>query len=183
MWGGGGGVARRGPTVGLAVRGSRPLGLRAAVCPALSRPRARPTRAYAVVRRTRRRGGVVRGTAVPAGWGRLPRGVAGACCTREATSWSPTSSSLCSLMMLSRSKMARVLWPVRSMATRSGTLARIRLRAAVIVEEAGRHAGRLAGGAPRRAPAPDGDAVVVEDEQAIGVAACPPSRQGFGHGV
>ena len=72
------------------------------------------------------------------------------------------------------------------MATRSGTLARIRLRAAAIVEEAGRHAGRLAGGAPRRAPAPDGDAVVVEYEQAIGVAvvaACPPSRQGFGHGV
>ena len=29
------------------------------------------------------------------------------------------------------SKMARLLWPVRSMATRSGTLARIRLRAAV----------------------------------------------------
>ena len=30
-----------------------------------------------------------------------------------------------------RSKMARLLWPVRSMATRSGTLARIRLWAAV----------------------------------------------------
>ena len=30
--------------------------------------------------------------------------------------------------------------------------------AAAIVEEAGRHAGRLTGGAPRRAPAPDGDA-------------------------
>ena len=44
--------------VGLAVRGARPPGLRAAVCPAPSRPRARPTRAYAVVRRTRRRGGV-----------------------------------------------------------------------------------------------------------------------------
>ncbi len=34
--------------------------------------------------------------------------------------------------------------------------------AATIVEEAGRHAGRLTGGAPRRAPAPDGDAVAVE---------------------
>ena len=55
--------------------------------------------------------------------------------------------------------------------------------AAAIVEEAGRYASRLAGGAPRRAPAPDGDAVAVEDEQAIGGAACPPSRQGFGHGV
>ena len=132
--------------------------------------------------------------------------------------------------------------PVRSMATRSGTLARIRLRAGragagrrrlrlvrqildelvpgveqfllvddvvavedgaalvagqehgdslghagadqvagggapAIVEEAGRHPGRLTGGAPRRAPAADGDAVAVEDQRAGGVAACPPSRQ------
>ena len=36
------GVARRGPTVGLAVRGSRPPGLRAAVCPAPSRPMSPP---------------------------------------------------------------------------------------------------------------------------------------------
>ena len=35
--------------------------------------------------------------------------------------------------------------------------------AAAIVEEAGRHAGRLTGGAPRRAPAADLDAVAVED--------------------
>ena len=77
------------------------------------------------------RGDTVRGAAVRAGWGRPPRSVAGACCAREATSWSPASSSSCSLMMLSRSKMTRVLWPVRSMATRSGTLARMRLRAAV----------------------------------------------------
>ena len=79
--GGGGGVARRGPTVGLAVRGSRPPGLRAVVCPAPSRPMS-PARAYAVVRRTRRRGGAVRGAAERAGWGRLPRGVACACCAR-----------------------------------------------------------------------------------------------------
>ena len=46
--------------------------------------------------------------------------------------------------------------------------------AAAIVEEAGRHAGRLAGGAPGRAPAADGDAVAVEDQRAVGVAACPP---------
>ena len=48
--------------------------------------------------------------------------------------------------------------------------ARIRLRAAApaIVEEAGRHAGRLTGGAPRRAPAADGDAVAVEDQRAMG---------------
>ena len=45
-------------------------------------------------------------------------------------------------------------WPVRRMAARAGTLARIKLRAAApaIVEVAGRHAGRLTGGAPRRAP-------------------------------
>ena len=77
------------------------------------------------------RGDTVRGAAVRAGWGRPPRRVAGACCAREATSWAPASSSSCSWMMLSRSKLARLLWPVRSMATRSGTLARMRLRAAV----------------------------------------------------
>ena len=55
-------------------------------------------------------------------------------------------------------------WPVRRMATRAGTLARIRVRAAApaIVEAAGRHAGRLTGGAPRRAPAADVVAEVGE---------------------
>ena len=43
--------------------------------------------------------------------------------------------------------------------------------AAAIVEEAGRHAGRLKGGTPRRAPAADGDAVAVEDRRAIGITA------------
>ena len=55
--------------------------------------------------------------------------------------------------------------------------------AAAIVKEAGRHAGRLTGGAPRRAPAADGDAVAVEDQRAVGVAACPPSRQRLGNRV
>ena len=55
--------------------------------------------------------------------------------------------------------------------------------AAAIVEEAGRHASRLAGGAPRRAPAADGDAVAVEDQRAVGVAARPPSREGLGNGL
>ena len=55
--------------------------------------------------------------------------------------------------------------------------------AATIVEEAGRHASRLTGGAPRRAPAPDGDAVAVEDEWVVGVAACPPPRQRLGDGL
>ena len=54
--------------------------------------------------------------------------------------------------------------------------------AAAIVKKAGRHPSRLAGGAPRCAPAPDGDAVAVEDQWAAGVAACPPSRQGLGDG-
>ena len=47
---------------------------------------------------------------------------------------------------------------------RGWRLAQIRARAAAIVEEAGRHAGRLTGGAPRRAPAANGDAVAVEDQ-------------------
>ena len=54
--------------------------------------------------------------------------------------------------------------------------------APAIVEEAGRYPSGLAGGAPHRAPAADGDAVAVEDERAVGVAACPPSRQGLGDG-
>ena len=54
--------------------------------------------------------------------------------------------------------------------------------AAAIVEEAGWHPSGLAGGAPRRAPAPDGNAVAVEDERAVRVAACPPSHQGLGNG-
>ena len=49
--------------------------------------------------------------------------------------------------------------------------------AAAVVEEAGRHPGGLTGRAPRGAPAADGDAVAVEDERAVGVAACPPPRQ------
>ena len=53
--------------------------------------------------------------------------------------------------------------------------------AAAIVEEVGRYASRLTGGAPRRAPAADGDAVAVEDERAVGVAARPSPRQGLGN--
>ena len=55
--------------------------------------------------------------------------------------------------------------------------------AAAIMEEAGRHAGRLTGGAPRRAPAADGDAVAVEDQRAVGVAARPSPRQRLGNGL
>ena len=55
--------------------------------------------------------------------------------------------------------------------------------APAVVKEAGRHPGRLTGGAPRRAPAADGDAVAVEDQWAVGVAACPPPRQGLGNGL
>ena len=54
--------------------------------------------------------------------------------------------------------------------------------APAIVEEAGWHPGRLTRSAPGRAPAPDGDAVAVEDERAVGVAACPPSVQRVGDG-
>ena len=54
--------------------------------------------------------------------------------------------------------------------------------APAIVEEAGRHPGRLAGGAPRRAPAADRDPIAVEDERTVGVAAGPPARQRLGNG-
>ena len=54
---------------------------------------------------------------------------------------------------------------------------------ATVVEEAGRHPGRLAGGAPRRAPAADWDAVAVEDQWAVRVTACPSPRQGLGNGL
>ena len=52
-------------------RPARPAGIRpplrnTSACPAPSRPLS-PARAYAVVRRTRRRGGAVRGAAVPVG--------------------------------------------------------------------------------------------------------------------
>ena len=67
-------------------RTARPAGIRPPIrntsaCPgpAPSRPLS-PARAYAVVRRTRRRGGAVRGAAVPVG--RAPRGVACVCCAR-----------------------------------------------------------------------------------------------------
>ena len=43
---------------------------------------------------------------------------------------------------------------------------------AAIVEEAGRYASRLTGGAPRRAPAADRDVVAVKDKRTVGVAAC-----------
>ena len=49
------------------------------------RPRAgagRPAHPYAVVRRTRRRGGAMRGPAVRTGWGRRRAGTACACCAR-----------------------------------------------------------------------------------------------------
>ena len=59
-----------------------------------------PVRPYAVPRRTRRRGEAGRGAAAPAVWGRRRAGTACACCARYSTSWSPASSSSCSLMML-----------------------------------------------------------------------------------
>ena len=57
--------------------------------------------------------------------------------------------------------MARLLCPVRSMATRSAGADQVGGGgAAAIVEEAGRHAGRLTGGAPRRVPAADVDSAL-----------------------
>ena len=54
---------------------------------------------------------------------------------------------------------------------------------AAVVKETGRHPGRLAGRAPRRAPAADGDAVAVEDQWAVRLTACPSPRQGLGNGL
>ena len=54
--------------------------------------------------------------------------------------------------------------------------------APAVVEEAGRHPGGRAGGAPGRAPAPNRDAVTMEDERAVGVASGAPPRQGLGDG-
>ena len=54
--------------------------------------------------------------------------------------------------------------------------------APAVVKEAGWHPGGLTGGAPCGAPTADGDAVAVEDERALGVAARPPARQGLGDG-
>ena len=61
--------------------GIRPPIRTTSACPAPARPLS-PARPYAVVRRTRRRGGAGCGAAVRAGWGRPPRGVACACCAR-----------------------------------------------------------------------------------------------------
>ncbi len=54
--------------------------------------------------------------------------------------------------------------------------------AAAVVKEAGWYPSGLTGGAPRRAPAADGDAVAMEDQRAVGVAEGPPSRQRLGNG-
>ena len=80
-------------------RGAQAGGVRPLPPPATRRCRG-AVRLYAVPRRTRRRGDAVRGAAVPTAWGRRRAGPACACCARYATSWSPASSSSCSLMML-----------------------------------------------------------------------------------
>ncbi len=156
----------------------RPAAHRQAVSGPRRQARGRTTRPYAVVRRTRRRGGAVRGAAGPAAWGRRRAGTACACCARYSTSWSPASSSSCSLIvnnvvavedgaaLVSGQEHGDPLGDAGADQVTGGG-------APAIVEEAGRHPGRLAGGAPRRAPAPDGDAVAVEDERAGGVAARP----------
>ena len=59
--------------------------------------------------RTRRRGEAVLDAAGSAAWSRRRAGAACACGAREATNWSPASSRSCSWMMLSRSKVARLV--------------------------------------------------------------------------
>ena len=143
-------------------------------------------RLYAVLRRTRRRGDAVRGAAGPAVWGRRRAGPACACCARYSTSWSPASSNSCSLMMFIAVEDGAALVPGQEHGDPLGHAGADQVAgggAPAIVEEAGRHPSGLAGGAPRRAPAADGDAVAVEDERAVGVTACPPSVQRVRNGL
>ena len=160
--------------------GIRPTIRTTSACPAPSRPLS-PARAYAVVRRTRRRGGAVR-----AGWGRPPRGVA-LCVLRQILHELVAGLEQFLLVddvvavedgagLVAGQEHGDPLGDTGADQVAGGG-------AAAIMEEAGRHAGRLTGGAPRRAPAADGDAVAVEDQGAVGVAACPPSRQGLGNRV
>ena len=123
---------------------------------------------------------------MPAGWGRLPRGVTCACCAREATSLVAGLEQFLFVDDVVAVEDGAALVPGQEHGDPLGDAGADQVAgggAAAIVEEADRHPSRLTGGAPRRAPAADGDAVEVEDERAVGVAACPPSRQGFGHGV
>ena len=124
-----------------------------------------PARPYAVVRRTRRRGGAVRGAAVRAGWGRPA-----------------TRRRLCVLRQIGDKLVAGVeefllvddvvavedgaaLVPGQEHGDPLGDAGADQFAgggAAAIVKEAGRHPGRVAGGAPRRAPAADVVAEVGE---------------------
>ena len=90
------GLVSVGPCVS---RGAQTGGVRPLLPPATRRCRG-AVPPYAVPRRTRRRGDAVRGAAGPAAWDRRRAGTACACCARYSTSWSPASSSSCSLMML-----------------------------------------------------------------------------------
>ena len=184
MCGGGGGVARRGPTVGLAVRGSRPPGLRAAVCPAPSRPMFPPRLRGGAPHKAERRCGARAGGA---GWVGPPATRRRRCVLRQRGD-----------QLVAGLEQFLFVDDVVAVEDGAGLVAGQEHGdplgdtgadqgagggAAAIVEEAGRHAGRLTGGAPRRAPAADGDAVAVEDQRTVGVAACPPSREGFGNGL
>ena len=149
-----------------------------------AQPRTRPTSpacSYALVRRTRRRGGVVRGTAVLAG------------CASPAT-----RRRLCVLRQIGDELIPGLeeflfVDDVVAVEDGAGLVAGQEHGdalghagadqvagggAAAIVEEAGRHPGRLAGRAPRRAPAADGDAVAVEDQRTRRGRAVPAAARG-----
>ena len=126
----------------------------------------------------------MRVAAAPVGCAR-PRGAC-ACCARYATSWSPASRQFLLVDDVVAVEDGAALVAGQEHGDALGDAGADQVAgggAAAIVEEAGRHAGRLTGGAPRRAPAADGDAVAVEDERARGVPARPPSREGIGNGL
>ena len=140
-----------------------------------------PARAYAVVRRTRRRGGAGRGLAGCAPTGRR------LCVLRQiGDQLIPGLEEFLFVDDVVAVEDGAGLVAGQEHGDALGDAGADQVAgggAAAIVEEAGWHAGRLAGGAPRRAPAADGDAVAVEDQRTVGVAPCPPPREGLGNGL
>ena len=137
-------------------------------------------RPYAVPRRTRRRGDAVRGASVPAGWGRLRLlrevgdelvpGVEQFLLVDDVVAVEDGAA------LVSGQEHGNPLGDAGSDQVARGG-------AAAVVKKTGRHPGRLTGGAPRRAPAANWNAVAVEDERTVRVAAGPPPRQRLGDGL
>ena len=104
--------------------------------------------------RVARGGGTARGggAAAPAVWGRRRAGTACACCARYSTSWSPASSNSCLVDDVIAVEDGAALVPGQEHGDALGDVRADQVArggAAAVVKEAGRHPGRLTGGAPR----------------------------------